>query len=230
MSRILYDLTGAHDLRFSPNCWRSRLALAHKELEVECEPCRFTEKDKIAFSGQKQVPVLRDGDTVINDSWDIACYLEETYPGNPSLFGGPVGQGLANHLNWWTNAVLHPAIVQTVLIDIHDSLDPEDQAYFRESRESRFGKPLEDVAGDQEARLATTRQTLAPTNLTLERQKWICGDGPAYGDYLIFSALQWARAVSPVAIVEHGTAIYNWNERMLDLFDGLGRMIEPKAA
>ncbi len=230
MSRILYDLTGANDLRFSPNCWRSRLALAHKGLEADCEPCGFTEKEKIAFSGGKTVPVLHDGDAVINDSWDIACYLEEAYPDTPSLFGGPVGRGLAHHLNWWTNAVLHPAIIHTVLLDIHDSLTPEDQAYFRESREKRFGKPLEEVAGDLDARLAATRQALTPTNLTLERQKWICGDGPAYGDYLIFSALQWARAVSPVAIVEPGSAIYDWNERMLDLFDGLGRMIEPKAA
>ena len=77
MTRTLYDLTGAYDLRFSPNCWRSRMALAHKGLDVECEPCRFTEKDKLAFSGQTRVPVLRDGDTVVSDSWAIACYLED---------------------------------------------------------------------------------------------------------------------------------------------------------
>jgi hypothetical protein len=36
MARTLYDLAGADpDLRFSPYCWRTRLALAHKGLEVE---------------------------------------------------------------------------------------------------------------------------------------------------------------------------------------------------
>jgi glutathione S-transferase len=45
MSMILYDLAGADpDLRFSPFCWRTRFALAHKGLPVETIPWRFTEK------------------------------------------------------------------------------------------------------------------------------------------------------------------------------------------
>lgn len=39
-----------------------------------------------------QVPVLVDGEKVLNDSFEIAKYLEETYPDAPSLFGGPGGQ------------------------------------------------------------------------------------------------------------------------------------------
>jgi len=34
MTIVLHDLTGADDRRFSPNCWRTRMALAHKGLEV----------------------------------------------------------------------------------------------------------------------------------------------------------------------------------------------------
>jgi glutathione S-transferase len=40
-------------------------------------PCRFNEKNAIAFSGQDRVPVLRDGDQVVSDSWTIAIYLED---------------------------------------------------------------------------------------------------------------------------------------------------------
>ncbi len=58
MARILYELLGADDRRMSPFCWRIRMALAHKGLDVEYEPCGFTEKDKFAFSGSKTVPVL----------------------------------------------------------------------------------------------------------------------------------------------------------------------------
>jgi hypothetical protein len=58
----LYDLAGAEDdLRFSPNCWRIKMALEHKGLAAEPIPWRFVEKDQIAFSGQKAVPVLVDG-------------------------------------------------------------------------------------------------------------------------------------------------------------------------
>ena len=41
MTFRLYDLAGADpDRRFSPYCWRTRLALAHKELPVETVPWR----------------------------------------------------------------------------------------------------------------------------------------------------------------------------------------------
>ena len=69
MAIKLYDLAGAEDdRRFSPNCWRSRMALKHKGLEFETIPWRFTEKDAIAFSGQGLVPVLVDGSNIIHDS------------------------------------------------------------------------------------------------------------------------------------------------------------------
>jgi glutathione S-transferase len=78
----LFDLAGAaDDLRFSPNCWRIKMALAHKGLAAEAVPWRFVEKDAIAASGQKTVPVLVDDDRIVSDSWEIAKYLEITYSG-----------------------------------------------------------------------------------------------------------------------------------------------------
>ena len=51
----LFDLAGDElDRRFSPYCWRSKLALAHKGLTVETIPWRFTDTD--AVSGQGRVP------------------------------------------------------------------------------------------------------------------------------------------------------------------------------
>ena len=84
----LYDLAGAQpERRFSPYCWRIKLALAHKGVAFDAIPWRFTDKDVIAFSGQGRVPVLVDADRVVFNSWTIATYLEDGYPG-PSLFGG----------------------------------------------------------------------------------------------------------------------------------------------
>ena len=55
----LYDLAGAEDARrFSPPCWRVKMALKHLGLQAEEIPWRFTEKEAISFSGQKLVPVL----------------------------------------------------------------------------------------------------------------------------------------------------------------------------
>ena len=72
----LHDLAGAEDdRRFSPYCWHSRMALAHKGLSVKTIPWRFTEKDRIAASGQGRVPVLVDAGRWIADSWTIANHL-----------------------------------------------------------------------------------------------------------------------------------------------------------
>ena len=59
MAIQLYDLAGAEDDRlFSPYCWRVKMALKHKGLAFESIPWRFTEKDKIAFTGSTTVPVI----------------------------------------------------------------------------------------------------------------------------------------------------------------------------
>jgi glutathione S-transferase len=87
MARQLYDLAGAEpERRFSPYCWRIKLALVHKGLTFDTIPWRFTDKDVIAFSGQGFVPVLVDGDRVVSDSWKIAAYLEDTYVDSPKDF------------------------------------------------------------------------------------------------------------------------------------------------
>src|SRR6478672_11567394 len=85
MTIVMHDLAGADPaLRFSPYCWRARMALAHKGLAVETIPWRFTEKAALEFSGQGRVPVIRDGARVVSDSWAIVEYLEDTYPDRPS--------------------------------------------------------------------------------------------------------------------------------------------------
>jgi hypothetical protein len=77
MTITLYDLAGAEaDRHFSPFCWRARMALAHKGLDVETVPCRFTEKDKLPQPNVGRVPVIVDGDRVVRDSTAIADYLE----------------------------------------------------------------------------------------------------------------------------------------------------------
>ncbi|HWZ69564.1 MAG TPA: glutathione S-transferase N-terminal domain-containing protein, partial [Stellaceae bacterium] len=88
MAITLYDLAGADaERRFSPFCWRTKMALAHKGLDVATVPWRFTEKDKLPQPNAGRVPVIVDGAEVVHDSTTIADYLETRYPDRPSLFG-----------------------------------------------------------------------------------------------------------------------------------------------
>jgi glutathione S-transferase len=224
MAIVMHDLAGAEPaLRFSPYCWRTRMALAHKGLAVETIPWRFTEKDAIAFSGQGRVPVIRDGDRVVFDSWTIAEYLEDNYPDRPSLFGGAAGRAHARFINAWADSAMLGGIARLIVRDIWDVVDPRDRAYFRESRQARFGTTLEAVQQGREARLPEFRALLQPIRTVLGKQRWLGGEAPDYADYIVFGTLQWPRCASRFELLAADGPIAEWRERMLDLFDGLGR-------
>lgn len=225
MARTLYDLAAADDRRrFSPYCWRIKMALAHKGLEVETVPWRFTEKDVIAFSGQGRVPVLVDGDEVVADSWAIANYLEDRYPDRKSLFGDASARSLTHFVASWADGVLQPAIMQFILADIHTHLHEKDKVYFRESREQRFGTTLEKFCANREEGVAQFRAVvLAPLRPALASKPFLGGTDPTYADYAVFGAFQWARATSPFKLLEPTDPAFAWRERMLDLYGGLAR-------
>jgi glutathione S-transferase len=202
MTITLYDLAGAEaDRRFSPFCWRARMALAHKGLDVATVPWRFTEKDKLPQPNAGRVPVIVDSDRVVHDSTAIADYLEQRYPDRPSLFGGEIGYALARFVQNWTETVLQAGLIRFVVLDIHRHCGPQDQSYFRHSREERLGAALEAVVRDREARLPGFRASLDPLRRTVERQDFVSGSVPAYADYVVFGAFQWARAISDFEVL-----------------------------
>jgi glutathione S-transferase len=223
MAIIMHDLAGADpDLRFSPYCWRTRFAAAHKGLPLETIPWRFTDTAAIAFSGQGRVPVIRDGERVVHDSWAIAEYLEETYP-MPALFGGPTGRAHARFINAWADSVLMPAIAPFIVRDLLGVLAPQDEAYFRSSREARFGRTLEDVQADRDMRVAGFRQGLTPLRLVLRHQPWLGGPAPSYADHIVLGTLMWPRCVSRFELLEADDPVTAWQARGLALYGGLGR-------
>lgn len=224
MPITMYDLAGVEaDRRFSPFCWRARMALAHKGLAVETVPWRFTEKDKLPTPNAGRVPVIVDGDTVVHDSSAIADYLETRYPDRPSLFGGEIGRALARFVQNWTETVLQTGLIRLVVLDIWRHIGPADQQYFRESREARLGITLEEAVADRESRLPAFRASLDPLRRTVERQDFVSGEAPAYADYIVFGAFQWARSISDFALLAADDPVNAWRGRMLDLYGGLAR-------
>ena len=215
----MYDLAGADkNRRFSPYCWRIRMALAHKRLNVECMPWHFTEKDKIKFSGQERVPVLIDGSNTISDSWEIAKYLESAYPDRPSL---KLDNGEVIFIKFWSETVLHPELLKLLVLDIHDNLNLEDQYYFRESREKMLGKTLEEVVANRQERLPRIQKLLTPLRSTLSKQEYLSGETPGFSDYIVFGAFQWARCVSDFSILNADDIVYKWRDKMLNIYEGL---------
>jgi len=224
VARKLFELCGTETERvFSPYCWRTRMALAHKDIKAETIPWRFTEKDAIAPHRSDKVPVLLDGETSVADSWAIANYLEDTYPDRPSLFGGEGGRAMGRMLNWWGDTVVLGGIFPMIAADIHGLLRPVDQDYFRKTREARLGKTLEEAAANRDKAVEGFRNALNPMRLTLKTQPFIGGASPNYADYIVFGPFQWARATSAFKLLTEDDPIYAWREKLLDAFGGMAR-------
>jgi glutathione S-transferase len=230
MTILFYELVGRDAGRpFSPHCWKTAMALAHKGLEISTVPTRFLEVAAVEGGVSKTVPVIRDGDKVVSDSFGIALYLEETYPDRPTLFGGEGGKTMARFVERWTQLTIHPYVTTASIIDLHAMQDEENAAYFRRSREQRFGKPLEDVVTARDADLAAFRTALEPLRSTFAYQPFLGGAAPLFADYIVFGALQWARIATPYRLLEEGDPVAQWFSRCLDLHNGLGRNVSAAA-
>jgi len=224
MTIKLYELCGADNkMVFSPHCWKVRMALAHKGLSYETEPVGFSKVARIEEGESRRVPVLRDGENIIEDSYKIALYLEEKYPDSPSLFNGEGGKAATQFVTAWSQNQLHPIVARLVLIQIYHSLNDEDKVHFRTTREKTFGMTLEDFSATRGASSTDLHNVLVPLEAMLADQPFIGGQKPLYADYVVFGALQWLRIFKGQSLLKKGSKAEAWMETLLDMYDGAGR-------
>ena len=203
----LYQLVIANGLPISPYVWRIRYALAHKGLAVEPVPLGFAEIAGAAGGGFKTVPIIEDGGRAVGDSWAIADYLDEAYPERP-LFGGPGERALAAFFDNWFQSQVMRRMFGLYVRDIHDQAAPEDQSYFRQSRE---------------ARLPELREALQPVRTTLKDRPWLGGAAPGYADYILVGGFLWIAGVATLPPLAADDPLLDWLDRARDLHGGLGR-------
>ena len=223
----LYDLVFQDDRRPSPFCWRTKFALKHKGLAWRDEPVGFTEKQKIAFAQSQTVPVIHDGPNVVKDSWAIAQHLDGAYPEKP-LFGP--ARHHAHFVASWVDTAVHPALFPILVGDLYDRVRPVDQPYFLDSRGKRLGTT--DFAGFQ----AKAREKGVAAFRAVAGAGAARAEGAAVPQRRAarLSRLRagWAPSCGPASprrstLLEADDPVHAWRERMLDLFDGMGRKAEP---
>lgn len=225
-----YELCGADQGHlFSPHCWKTRMALAHKGLDYETVAVPFTKVATVEGGERRRVPVLRDGDEVIEESYEIAKYLERAYPDAPSLFNGTGGEELTKFVISWSLTQLHPAVVKLCVLDIYKALAPEDQTFFRATREKLFGCTLEEFDAKFPKNGEALATTLAPMENLLSRQHYLGGEAPIFADYVVFGALQWLRTTCSQDHLPKEGAVADWFDRLLDMYDGMARSVKAPA-
>ncbi|MDJ0660452.1 MAG: glutathione S-transferase family protein [Crocosphaera sp.] len=82
-----------------------RLILDYKGLEyrkIEVTP-GVGQVDLYKMSGQRQVPVLKDGETIVADSTEIAFYLDRKYPEKPIIPTDPLKRGQCLLIEEWAD-------------------------------------------------------------------------------------------------------------------------------
>jgi glutathione S-transferase len=217
-----YDLVDKHGSRYSPYGWRVRMALAHKGLDVTVELCWHSDKKKLAFSGQHLVPVLVDGGKPVNDSWNIACHLDDAYPDRPMLMDGAQGRSFARFLNTWMDSIIGRPLVRSLYLDILQSLHPQaDAQEFRRRREERNGASLEALHANRANDFAQINRAMLPLNELLRQQPFVSGGAPAYVDYIVFGTLQMPRVLGIEPLEAQQDGVMRWREGMRKLFNGL---------
>lgn len=221
MTITLYDLASADDRRFSPYCWRTRMALAHKGIEHVTVGVGFSAIRRIADGHFRRVPVLDLDGEWIDDSARIAHELERRFPEAP-LFPSPVARALSTFAEDWVGRLLTP-IGRIVVPDINERVVAEDHPYFEESRQRWLGMSFEAMRARRDRDVDEVRTALEPVRSVVGEQAFLCGSQPGYPDYQVFGLFQWARTICPVPLVSRDDPVRDWLERCLDLHDAVGR-------
>ena len=144
--------------------------------------------------------------------------IQSEYPDTPSL---KLDHGEVLFIKFWVETVLHPELLQLLVMDIYNNLAQKDQNYFRESREKLFGKTLEEIVINRDERLPRFQKLLNPLRTTLKKQEFVAGGTPGFSDYIVFGAFQWARCISDFSLLKADDSICLWRKKMLALHQGL---------
>ncbi len=222
MARVLYDLALADEaVRPSPYCWTVKFALLHKGLPFETKAVPFADKSKYPDPEYGKVPVLVENGDMVKDSSVIAAWLDRKHPHNP-LASSKSEKASAEFYAAWLGSAVYPAIAPMLVPRIAKAVSDADRAYFRASRETRYGRTLEEIA----ATAGVIEKTEAALNVLaapLANHRYLGGVQPNLSDYVVFGPFMWQRSVTLEELYATPDPVAQWRERMLDLFDGYAR-------
>lgn len=107
-----------YQFEFSSYCEKVRLVLDYKGIEYRKTDVTpgVGQVDVYRLSGQRQVPVLKDGEQIIADSTVIAKYLDETYPDKPLIPTDAKTKGLCLMMEEWADEAIVPNARKLVLL------------------------------------------------------------------------------------------------------------------
>ena len=185
----LYEVVNQDGASVSPFVWRTKFALAKKELAYESVAVGYLDIPNIGSGTLKTVPILQSNDTFIVDSWLIAEWLDTTYPDHPAIFQSRSDIAMVRFFDKWFSTAVSSSTLRACIGALHDTLRLADRGYFKTTREQRLGETFEAMAPKIADNIGAMRAALLPIRLTLQEQPFIGGEEPNYADFIGFAAM-----------------------------------------
>jgi glutathione S-transferase len=207
---MLFDLITSLNLRPSAYCWRAKLALIHKNRQFESQDMKYSEIPSIGGGSFKTLPVIRDEETWVSGSSNIAEHLEARYPKDPTLFPRDPHREFVGFIEAWVDSSIYAQMFPIIACDIWNRMFDSERDYFRKTREARLGMTLEAARELHQPRIPDLRRALEPLRTTLKSRNFLCGESPAYADYIVFGAMKWTRLFSEALEFDDRDPIEAW--------------------
>lgn len=239
-----------------------RLILDYKQLpyrKVEVTP-GVGQVEIFQMSGQRQVPVLKDGDQIIPDSTAIALHLERTYPDRPILPTDPKQRGLCLALESWADEAIVPN-ARKVMIGAFKQHPNFRTALLPTATPDLLRNLVGALPGDilnlvgtgvgfgpDDIKVAATalKQDLDALCLMLENSPYLLGNQPTLADFAIASATMYlkfpdrqyvdlpegicGKGVPGLADVPEYQAFFDWRDRLYSEFRTPRTDVAPPSA
>ncbi|CAE6431507.1 unnamed protein product [Rhizoctonia solani] len=214
---VLFDIASKMG-PWSPNTWKTRLALTYKRLPYRVEYVSYPDieltfkqfgvpptSDKVP---QYTLPLIGDPSSDLNgkptyiaDSFKIALYLDGKYPSPkyPALFP-PGTQALqCVFADRVSKLVYVMAPTMLPLVGRPGFLDHRGEEYFRRTRQARFGKSLEQLAVEGRQSWGQVKESwgtfgcLIDSNRLTEHSPFVMGNQISYADLLLVAIFCWVK-------------------------------------
>ena len=191
MSIRLYELRGKDPkYLWSSNPWKARMCLKLKGIDFESVPLTYPEihailPDILQKETGCTVPVLVDGENVIQDSFKIAKYLEEKYSG-ASIFQGNLA--LHEFIYNWIAEIKEP-LFKLVILDIANKLDDESKEYYIKKNTALYGNLRTVALNDREINVKNIQKNLNLLLNNLKENTFLSGETIGWTDITLSSFL-----------------------------------------
>ena len=214
----LYELAGKNDLRFSPPCWNVKLCLLYKNIDFETVAIGFSEKNKILFSNQQLVPVLKHQDGHISDSWNIINWLDENYE-NPKLFVNEASKNFSHFLYLWTSRQILPILFKIIAHEIPNILEGDDLNHYIITREERIKGPITKFVPVISDSIKKFRSLINPMRSLIKKNGFISGSNPGIEDFIFFGNFKWVYTCSSCNLLDKEDEIFQWYKKINQIFN-----------